>query len=215
MQNDYRKEALHCLICCRRTTLNQCTMNHLIVEKLAALPCCRDLSNLRKLLTIAKLKIEAEISTLHRREQSSIDTPEQIRDILKAMPLSADPDVFQHFKLRAVETIELFVKQLDELKKATHKGRQVINAPFENRKIRLLNELEFALLQIEQDYGEFFSTNIPHLNYHLSDRIFNHVWFFATRDKIGMRIHSDSNLPENIREAIIKAFSDIQRKHHD
>lgn len=81
--------------------------------------------------------------------------------------------------------------------------------------MQILDEIEFALLEIEHNNSDFFQGRKSDRHWEVADRIFDHVWFFTSRKEIMVHIHSGSDLPGSIQQEVLAAFQIIRQRYKD
>lgn len=191
------------------------TMIYLVLEKLIAIPYEPDLRALRRMVRLACLAVEKEIVVFSVREQAELPAVELLQELWHDFREVGDPELFFHLKSRAIDILEkLLTWMLD--KKLAAKGQAAIPVNLDEvRRIQALDEIEFALLEIEENNRPYFRSRQSYKNWQLPDRIFDHVWFFTGSNTVMLHIHSTSDLHDDIKDQILTAFEDIQRRYSD
>ncbi len=190
-------------------------MIYYTIEKLSALPCQSDLSELKKMIKWALSVVTTDLRGFSPQQRRVVDTTAQLQEILRTMPVGGSTDLFLHFRGRAIDALELFFYQKCRQSFTTPGMRKYPLDSFKIKKDELLDKMELMLLEIEQDHKDFFSQKPSYFNKQIPDRIFNHVWLLETKKRLDLRIHANSTLPQAIRNQIINAFTALQHQVTD
>jgi|GEM_PF-1041495 hypothetical protein len=85
----------------------------------------------------------------------------------------------------------------------------IVNTLFSEDLAIALKQLDQDLLQIEQEYHEFFNDRPPVIDSEKHDRLSNHYIYIIEPPRYTFMIKKESDLPVQIRRACLMAFENI------